>query len=256
MIPLVRLVLALCLAFGGVAFASAASAQTCEERRARMVSYEAEAQQLREDEPIVRSARLLGPSRLDRLITEYRLDLGNVNDHAAKHRAQQVLNYLEALGKAYSTGVVGPNGDALLAQMVRRRDELSTNISHSRAAMESLRCGATAATDLRPSDPNATSASGCQGYSGVWNTNWGVVTFNGSAGSYLFRGINSSISGTIQGRRYSGHYHQPGFPDPEYASGEVIFTLSADGNSWSGESWNRSHTVMQPWSGTCAGPRE
>lgn len=254
MIPLVRLVLALCLVLGGVSFASAASAQTCAERRARMVSYEAEAQQLRKDEPIVRSARLLGPSRLDRLITEYRFDLRSVTDPAARHRAQQVLNYLEALGKAQSTGVVGPNGDALLAQMVRRRDELATNINHSRAAMESLGCGTTAATDPRPNDPNAASASGCQGYTGVWNTNWAVVTFNGSAGSYVFRGINSSISGTIQGRRYSGQYHQPGYPDPEYTSGEVIFTLSADGQSWAGESWNRSHTVMQPWSGTCAGP--
>jgi len=251
-----RLVFAFSFVLAGLAFASAASAQTCDERRARLAGYEAQDRQLGEDETLVRTARTMNPNLLAYNMHQYEDRAKATSNPNDKHRSQLIVIYLRQLIKAYDQGVVGPSNVDLLARTMRDRSRVSASVRQTRASMRTVGCSLTASTVAAPVDPMGTSASGCVGYSGVWNTNWGVVTFNGSAGSYVFRGINSSLSGTIQGRTYRGQYHQPGYPDPEYVNGEVTFTLSADGNSWAGESWNRSKTIMYPWSGTCAGPAQ
>ena len=249
MTPLVRLFLAISLVCVGLLFASPASAQTCQERRNSLSLQENRAQALRRSVSSVRNAPTISLDQLDFWIRTYSGWVTQTSDPAERRRLALISSYLQQVRYARERGLPPPDNRSALADLDRQRDIHATNISHGRAAMESMRCGATAGTD-----PGATSASGCQGFSGVWNTNWGVVTIRGTAGSYVYRGINSTLSGTVQGRRYSGQYHQPGYPDPEYVNGEVIFTLSADGQSWAGESWNRSRTVMYPWSGTCAGP--
>ena len=97
--------------------------------------------------------------------------------------------------------------------------------------------------------------SGCQGFAGAWKTTFGTMTFERSGNqitaSYDFDGGN--IRGTLSG---SGRTLRGTYTETE-AKGTFIFTLAADGKSFSG-SWNRTSGTREPpngeWSGECTSP--
>lgn len=96
---------------------------------------------------------------------------------------------------------------------------------------------------------------GCQGFAGKWDGgSYGIMTLtqdgNSVSGSYEWKGTQS-ISGTVRGNTLRGKYYQPNYPEDRYKSGSVKFTLSADGNSWSGTWTDRNGNYAGTWSGTC-----
>jgi hypothetical protein len=95
----------------------------------------------------------------------------------------------------------------------------------------------------------------CQGFAGAWKTTFGTMTFERSGNqitaSYDFDGGN--IRGTLSG---SGRTLRGTYTETE-AKGTFLFTLTADGKSFSGN-WNRTSGTREPpsgeWSGECTSP--
>lgn len=113
-------------------------------------------------------------------------------------------------------------------------------------------------THLPDPQPDLSSASsaGCVGFTGRWSTYGGQapMTISGSSGTYVFRGIQSTVSGSISGNKLSGTYTQPGYPQEQWTSGRFEFVLSPDGNSFSGIGWDKYGKASDSWNGTCVGP--
>lgn len=103
-------------------------------------------------------------------------------------------------------------------------------------------------------------AAGCDGFVGTWNTNYGPMWIGGSEGaingSYEWNSAygqrTDTLSGSVSGRTATGAYAQPGYPEAQWVSGRFTFTLSQDGQSWSGQGSNADGTASMGWSGTCA----
>jgi hypothetical protein len=90
------------------------------------------------------------------------------------------------------------------------------------------------------------SAHGCTGFDGRWNTNFGMLTIDGTHGTYRYAG--GSLSGAIVGRAFTGQWNEPGIN----ARGSFSLTLAADGDAFSGK-WTSENGNSGPWNGTCAG---
>jgi hypothetical protein len=94
--------------------------------------------------------------------------------------------------------------------------------------------------------------AGCQGFAGTWRTSFGTMTFeiagNEATSTYDFDG--GKLRGTLSqgGRTLAGRYEEVD------AKGTFHFTLSADGQSFSG-GWTRTSGKTEPpsgkWEGTC-----
>lgn len=95
----------------------------------------------------------------------------------------------------------------------------------------------------------------CNGFAGRWETNYVPLTFvidgKKAIGSYVYSGINCTISGTINGNVLEGDYSQPGYGDPRAQRGRVRFELS--GQSWSGGWYYADGVYGGNWTGKCAG---
>ncbi len=97
--------------------------------------------------------------------------------------------------------------------------------------------------------------SGCLGFAGAWKTTFGTMTFERSGNqitaSYDFDGGNLRGTLSASGRTLRGTYTET------EAKGTFLFTLAADGKSFSG-SWNRTSGTREPpngeWSGECTSP--
>lgn len=97
---------------------------------------------------------------------------------------------------------------------------------------------------------------GCDGFAGTWKTSFGTMTFTISGSevraSYDFDG--GSIVGNLSpdGRTLNGRYKE------NEAQGNFRFTLSADGQSFTGR-WNRTSGKREPpsgaWEGKCVQPK-
>jgi hypothetical protein len=97
----------------------------------------------------------------------------------------------------------------------------------------------------------APSSKGCDGFTGLWTTQWtdgGPVnlTINGTSGTYDWK--DGKVSGTINGSVFAGTYGQSN------QSGTFQFTLSGDGNAFTGWYEIDGSTDKVDWNGTCAGP--
>ncbi len=90
-------------------------------------------------------------------------------------------------------------------------------------------------------------------WEGAWNTNYGVMTLlqtgNHVTGTYTYSG--GSIDGTAAGNTLTGTWDQKG----SGTHGKFVFTLSADGNSWTGLwGYNDETPTRTNWNGTRAQP--
>lgn len=103
------------------------------------------------------------------------------------------------------------------------------------------------------------SRNGCSGFTGRWNTTYGIMRLTESGGvvhgSYDWNGRRGdTIEGALaRGGVLSGTYAAPGFPDPKYRTGRVQFALSADGNSFDGRWTDARGNPAGAWRGTCMG---
>jgi hypothetical protein len=87
-------------------------------------------------------------------------------------------------------------------------------------------------------------------WTGTWNTTFGVegpvLTQNGDVVNGTFGAFNEGrIDGTVSGNKLTGTWSYP----PSDDSGYFEFTMSADGNSFTGKYWRESPDDFTDWSG-------
>ena len=105
------------------------------------------------------------------------------------------------------------------------------------------------------------SASSYQGWAGTWNTNWGTMYLTQSTGrvtgtyAYDKGKIEGSISKNLSGNILAGTWSEsPSYAPPDDA-GDIEFTLSPDGNSFTGKwRYGSSGDWDGTWTGTRVGP--
>jgi hypothetical protein len=100
--------------------------------------------------------------------------------------------------------------------------------------------------------PPPTPVTPTVGWSGTWDSNWGQMTLSQSGnqvtGSYAHD--TGRISGTVTGNMLSGQWSEaPSYAPPDDA-GDVEFTLSADGQSFTGHWRYDSSGAWSGWTGT------
>jgi hypothetical protein len=71
-------------------------------------------------------------------------------------------------------------------------------------------------------------------FSGRWKTNWGMMTLN-KDGSGSYTHDKGKITASISGRVLTGTWSEAPSYSPPNDAGDVEFTLSKDGNNWSGK---------------------
>src|SRR5262245_10349055 len=80
--------------------------------------------------------------------------------------------------------------------------------------------------------PIQASAAQEKGYSGQWETTYGLMSLeqkdDSVSGQYLMDGASCAIEGKVRGRRFQFKYREP------KASGEGWFELNAHGDQFSG----------------------
>jgi hypothetical protein len=150
--PLSPFTWAAALAAAALLAGAPAFAQSCGDRQARMEKYMAEARNLRATEAALQSASQVSGRQLDQMIRQTE-DLVR----AARRTGGQSplmethLDYLLALKTDQMLGLRTAQGEhPFLAGVRARRERVATNIAHSRAAMESMRCADAAAQQPRP----------------------------------------------------------------------------------------------------------
>jgi hypothetical protein len=174
------------------------------------------------------------------------------------------------LSAAVATGDMDPEVAAALAtQLARRSGDYMRTLQQKRVQLTGRRAeldreiAQAMARPLAPGRGEVDKADtpGCQGFIGTWDTNYGPMWIGGSEssinGSYEWNANgqrrNDTLSGSVNGNVATGSFSQPGYPDPQWASGTFTFTLSADGRSFNGTGTNAYGNVSMPWSGTCDG---
>lgn len=173
------------------------------------------------------------------------------------------------LGLARDTGRYKASLRGQRARLVARRDQTREALARLRTRpLQPWELGRPPAGGAPPaSGPPAprretqASANGCDGFVGTWNTNYGPMWIGGSEGAinggYEWTGAGGhrtdTLSGSVSGNTATGTYSQPGYYDPQWASGRFTFTLSSDGQSWSGSGTNADGSASMGWNGTCAG---
>jgi hypothetical protein len=224
--------------------------------RAEVASMNARYARMQKIEALAATGRLLGGWDAN---ADYELE------SEKKAIAASALKYNVACGTFYS--------DSFAAECIRAFERMITEaaaapppdrqtldrlIAAYRGNVTALECDRLAAAEQAAIASRQPPASGCNGFTGKWNTNYGPMWLvaNGSSitGFYDWTGSNGprhdTLSGTISGNVAEGTYSQPGYPNPDYESGRFRFELS--GNSFSGTGWSRSGTTGLAWSGTCA----
>ena len=114
------------------------------------------------------------------------------------------------------------------------------------ATAEVTAAATTAAAAQATAQPNVTATAATKNFAGNWNTTWKsgndtalatsmTLVQNGTAvaGSYTYGNVTGSVSGTAAGSVLSGSWKETD-PDTTYG-GPLAFTLSADGNSFTGK---------------------
>ena len=96
----------------------------------------------------------------------------------------------------------------------------------------------------------APSSKGCDGFNGVWTTQWTgggpvMLTLSGNSGTYDWK--NGKVNGTVNGNVFAGTYAQ------DNQTGTFQFTLSPDGNALAGWYVIDQTTDKVDWNGTCSG---
>jgi len=73
-------------------------------------------------------------------------------------------------------------------------------------------------------------------WSGSWDSDWGVMVFtqNGDQVTGTYPHDNGKIQGTVSGNTLTGTWSEAPSYGPPNDAGDVVFTLAADGNSFSG----------------------
>src|SRR5262249_52340325 len=96
--------------------------------------------------------------------------------------------------------------------------------------------------------PIQASAAQDKGFSGKWETTYGLMTLeqkdDSAYGQYAMDGARCTIEGKVQGRRFQFKYREP------KASGEGWFELNANGDQFSGLWREKSASVWMSWVGT------
>ncbi|MFZ5669372.1 MAG: hypothetical protein ACOY4K_07745 [Pseudomonadota bacterium] len=178
--------------------------------------------------------------------------------------------FVQAMRAAVASGDMDPEvGGALAAQLARRSGQFKRALKLQRIELTGRRAevdreiAQAMASPLAPGRGEVDKAEtpGCRGFVGTWNTNYGPMWIGGTGtsinGSYEWnangRPRKDTLSGSVNGNVATGSFSQPGYPDPQWASGTFTFTLSADGRSFSGTGTNAYGTTSLPWSGTCDG---
>ena len=96
----------------------------------------------------------------------------------------------------------------------------------------------------------AASAHGCNGFTGLWNSQWEgggpvALRIKGNSGTYDWK--SGTLTGSINATTFSGTYKQSD------QTGEFQFTLSADGDSFDGWYMIDGTTDKVDWKATCSG---
>lgn len=114
---------------------------------------------------------------------------------------------------------------------------------------------ATTNPSMSLSSPKLPVTDACRGFDGTWADNWGTtITMSAGKGTYDFQGIHCTIEGKVDGRKLTGVYVQPKYPDPIFERGTFEFELAADGKSWKGRSWDKDGNHEMGWEAECVGP--
>jgi hypothetical protein len=73
-------------------------------------------------------------------------------------------------------------------------------------------------------------------WSGSWDSDWGVMVFNqnGDQVTGTYPHDNGKIKGTVSGNTLTGTWSEAPSYNPPNDAGDVVFTLAADGKSFSG----------------------
>jgi hypothetical protein len=90
------------------------------------------------------------------------------------------------------------------------------------------------------------------GWTGTWDTNWGtmVLSQSGNQVSGTYTWDNGHISGTVAGNVFSGTWSESPSYSPPNDAGDVQLTLSADGQTISGQWRYDSSGSWYGWTGT------
>lgn len=106
------------------------------------------------------------------------------------------------------------------------------------------------------STPTTTPIS--NGFVGMWNSNFNQMTVTGNGniitGTYAFR--NGTINGTVSGNTLTGMWTQSYTDRANSTSGDFVFTLSSDGQSFTGK-WRYGHSTdpNAQWDGSWTGTK-
>ena len=103
--------------------------------------------------------------------------------------------------------------------------------------------------------PAATSPMPLSTWTGVWDTDWGTMELTQSDGSVTgtYEHDQGQIQGTVQGNKLIGTWSEyPSYAPPDDA-GDFEFTLSPDGNSFSGRWRYDSEGDWSEWTATRTG---
>ncbi|MBU8881132.1 Ig-like domain-containing protein [Bacillus sp. FJAT-29790] len=86
-------------------------------------------------------------------------------------------------------------------------------------------------------------------WGGAWSSNYGVINFTQSGskvtGTYSYGIISGSISGTVEGNTLTGTYYEN-----SDSYGEIVFTMSDNGNSFNGKYKLSNGINWGSWNGT------
>ena len=95
-------------------------------------------------------------------------------------------------------------------------------------------------------------------FSGTWTTKWSTggsatmtLTQSGSAVTGTYTHDSGQIQGTVTGGVLSGTWSEAPTRQPDADAGEITFTLSADGHSFTGAWHYGSSGATYGWNGTC-----
>ncbi|MGE5405292.1 MAG: hypothetical protein ACM3PP_10205, partial [Candidatus Saccharibacteria bacterium] len=100
-------------------------------------------------------------------------------------------------------------------------------------------------------------------WSGTWNTTWGEMklTQDGSNINGTYVHATGKISGTLNGRTFTGKWSEAPTYTPPYEAGDVVITISTDGKSMTGKwrygtsgDWQTNWRGTRPDSGSSTNP--
>jgi hypothetical protein len=173
-----------------------------------------------------------------------RISTASVASILARKRNVDVDNQLFDTLKAETSRAIGRKDFKTANQRLQSMEQLAKNPCIDGSGISALRGNLRAAV---ASDMNSGRGTG---FGGKWKTNWGAMTLsNGGSGSYTHD--KGKITGSVTGKTLKGTWSEAPSYSPPNDAGDVVFTLSNDGSSFSGRwRYGSKGNWKSDWKGT------